>query len=142
MKTPRDLLFARHQVATPKLDAIRRQMLAELNHQDTETPSWASCLATGCLGGLTKLWEELILPSRRIWTGLATIWILIFAVNVAQREPAPNGKAYSTPMMLSARDQQRWVNELFADHAIATELTPPKNSSPRPRTKTATFLLT
>ncbi len=31
MKTPRDILFARHQAAAPKLDAIRRSVLAGLN---------------------------------------------------------------------------------------------------------------
>jgi predicted DNA-binding protein YlxM (UPF0122 family) len=39
MKTPRDILFARHQAAAPKLDAIRREVVAELNNQETKEQS-------------------------------------------------------------------------------------------------------
>ena len=35
MKTPRDILLERHQAASPKLDAIRREIVdAEFNRED------------------------------------------------------------------------------------------------------------
>jgi len=60
MKTPREILFQRHQDATPKLDAVRRTVLAGLNHQDTKTRSWTDNFVSLCLGGSYRLWRELI----------------------------------------------------------------------------------
>jgi hypothetical protein len=34
------------------------------------------------------LWQELILPSRRIWAGLACAWVVIAVLNLASSEPA------------------------------------------------------
>ena len=97
MKTPRDILFARHQAAAPKLDAIRREVVAGLNHQATKAPSPAINLVSWCLGGSKKLWQELIWPCRRIWTGLSVIWILIFIVNFSQRDDSQTMLAKSAP---------------------------------------------
>jgi hypothetical protein len=86
MKTPRDILLVRHQTAAPKLDAIRREVLAE-----KVTPARAGgsgALAAVWLNWPVVLWRELIWPSRRIWTGLAAIWILIFIFNFSQRDPS------------------------------------------------------
>ena len=139
MKTPRNILLAQHRAAGPKLDAIRRTVLAEeLNNQVTKKPSWALNFVTLLLRGSKTLWSELILPSRRIWAGLAAAWLLIVAVNVLQREPATAGKfssASSAPPMMSFREQQRWMNELFADRSVAADTEPPKYFSPKPRTE-------
>jgi hypothetical protein len=35
--------------------------------------------------------------------------------------------------MMSFREQQRWINELFADRAPSTEAEPPKTIPPKPR---------
>ena len=141
MKTSRDILLAQHRAAGPKLDAIRRAVVAEeLNHQDTKAQSWAANLVSWCLGGSNLFWRELILPSRRTWAGLAAVWLLLVAVNVLQREPATAGKfssSSSAPTMMSLREQQRWMNELFADRTMATDAEPPKTFSPKPRTETA-----
>ena len=140
MKTPRDILLAQHRAAGPQLDAIRRAVVAEeLNNQGTKEPSWALNFVSLFLRGSKTLWRELILPSRRTWSGLAAVWLLIVAVNVLQREPATAGKfssASSAPTMMSFREQQRWMNELFADRTVATDAEPPKTFSPKPRTET------
>ncbi|HUD82763.1 MAG TPA: hypothetical protein VMQ67_04640 [Candidatus Saccharimonadales bacterium] len=34
------------------------------------------------------LWRELVLPSRRIWAGLACAWLLIAVLNLASSEPS------------------------------------------------------
>jgi hypothetical protein len=142
MKTPRDILFARHQAAAPKLDALRCEVVVKLNHQDTKAQSRAGNLASWCLGGSNKLWLELVLPCRRIWTGLATVWILIFIVNVFQRDGSQAMLAKSAPpeMMMTFRDQQKLLNELLADRSPPMEAERPKNYSPKPRTETTELL--
>ncbi len=135
MKTPRDILFARHENAGRKLDAIRREMVAGLNRQDTKTPSGVLVLVSWCLGVSNKLWQEIILPSRRTWSGLATAWILILLVNFAEREPSPAGNISAAPVMISFREQQRWMNKLCAERAPMADAEPPKTFSPKPRTE-------
>ena len=98
MKTPQEILFARHQSAAgPRLDAIRREVVAELNHQGTKAQSWTKTLVSWCLGCSNKLWLELVWPCRRIWAGLAAVWILIFVFNFSQRDPAEMLARKSSP---------------------------------------------
>jgi hypothetical protein len=135
MKTPRDILFAHHKNAAPKLDAIRREVVAELNHQDTKAQSRTENLVSWCLGGSNKLWLELVWPCRRIWTGLAAVWILIIAVNLSQRDPAEMMARKSPPpspeMILTFRQQEMLLAELIGPNEprIAE---PPKTFTPRP----------
>src|SRR5450631_2714615 len=96
MKTPRDILFGRHQAATPKLDAIRHKFMTELNNQATKEQSRPDSLVPWFMGCSNQLWLELIWPFRRIWTGLAAVWILIFIVNVSQRDGSQTVIAKST----------------------------------------------
>lgn len=138
MKTPRDILFARHQAVAPKLDAIRREVVAGLNNKGTKKLSWLAFLVASLLGCSNKLWQELVWPCRRIWTGLATVWILIFIVNFSQRDNVNSvtGKSVrSGGVVMSLQTQQRWMNELFADRAISSEVDRPRNFSPKPRTE-------
>ena len=142
MKTPREILLKRHQSAAPKLDAIRREVVAELNHQDTKAQSWTENLTSWCLGGSNKLWIELIWPCRRIWTGLAAVWILIFIVNFSQRDGSQTVMAKSVPpeMMMTFRDQQKWLDELLADRSLPLDAERPRIFSPKPRTETLELL--
>lgn len=143
MKMLRDILFIRHQAAEPKLDAIRREVVARLNHQDTKAQSWSTILVSWCLGGSNKLWLELVLPCRRIWTGLAVAWILIFIVNVSQHDGTQAVIAKSSPpmeMMMTFRDQQKLLNELLADHSLPADAERPRIFLPKPRTETMKLL--
>ena len=138
MKTPREILFARHQTAAPKLDAIRREVVAGLNPQDTKARSGATTLAAWGLGGANKLWLELVWPCRRVWTGLAAAWILILMVNFSLRDNAgrATGKpARSGEMIMSVQAQQRWMNELLADSSAPPEADRPRNVAPKPRSE-------
>jgi hypothetical protein len=124
MKTPRDILFVRHQAVVPKLDAVRREVVTELNHQGTKEQSWPASVVALLLGCSNKLWLELIWPCRRIWTAFAAVWILIFVVNLSQRDSSQNMIVKSTPspeMMMTFRDQQKLLNELFADRSLPVE---------------------
>jgi hypothetical protein len=136
MKTPREILLAQHRAVEPKLDAIRHAVVAEeLNNQVTKKPSWAQNLIVWFLGCSNLFWRELILPSRRIWAGLAAVWLVIAAVNLAERDHSSPGNISSAPVMMSLREQQRWMNELFADRSLPVDTEPPKIFSPKPRTE-------
>ncbi len=129
MKTPRDILLARHQAAAPKLDAIRREAV---NSQFRRRDFAAIVLYLPSL-----FWRELILPSRRVWTGLAAIWILILAVNFSLRDRSQVALANARPspqMMVAFRQQQQLMSELFnpSDVPVAE---PKKPYAPRPGTE-------
>jgi hypothetical protein len=138
MKTPRDILFTRHRAAMPKLDAIRREVVTNFNHQDTKAPSWTMILVSWCLGGSIQLWRELVWPCRRIWSGLAVVWILLLVINVAQRDRASVNLAKASPpavSLMTFRDQQKLLNELFADRSLPAEAERPRIYLPKPRTE-------
>ena len=138
MKTPRDILFVRHQAAAPKLDAIRAEVVRELNNQGTKEQSIPASLVTSFLGCSNKLWQELIWPSRRVWSGLATVWVLLFLINFSQRDSSAMVMAKSAPTaeaMTTFRDQQKLLNELFADRSLPVDAESPRTFSPKPRTE-------
>ena len=143
MKSPRDILFSSHQTAVPKLDAIRREAVAGLNHQDTKAQGGAANLVSWCLSGSNKLWLELIWPCRRIWAGLAAVWILLFIINFSQRAGSQTVIAKSTPtveMVATFRDQQKLLNELLADRSLPVDAGRTRIYSPKPRTETMELL--
>jgi hypothetical protein len=138
MKTSRDILFARHQAAAPKLDAIRRSVVDELNNQTTKEQSFFAVFVSSFLCCSNKFWLELVWPCRRIWTGLATVWLLLFIVNFSQRDNASSVTGQpvrSGGIIMSAQAQQRWMNELFADRSSPPEAERPRNFAPKPRTE-------
>ena len=134
MKKPRDILFARHQAAAPKLDALRQQVI------QTRFPSGGEIRVSFVL----RLWLELVLPCRRIWTGLAVVWILLFIVNLSQRDHSPVSVAKSSPtaqMEVMLADQQKLLNELLADRSPPLDADRPRNFVPKPRTASATIVI-
>jgi len=131
--------LARHQTAAPKLDAIRREVVAELNNQATRKPSRSASFVTWLLGCSNTLCVELVWPCRRIWTGLAAVWVGILIVNFSQRDGSQTVIAKSSPpmeMMMTFRDQQKLLNELFADRSLPVDVERPRIYSPKPRTET------
>jgi hypothetical protein len=143
MKTPREILLARHRAAVPQLDAIRRSVVAELNRPATREQNFLASLVAGLRNGCNPLWRELVWPCRRVWTGLAVVWILILAVNFSQRDRTSAALVKSTPtagMMMTFSDQQKMLNELFADRSLPAEAERPRIFSPKPRTEAANFL--
>jgi hypothetical protein len=135
MKTPREILLERHRAVGPKLDAIRSAVVAGLNHEATKEQTGTNFMAVWLLGCAERLWQELFLPSRRVWSGLAAAWVSIVVVNFAERDPAPSGKAAAAPVMMNLADQQRLLNELFADRTPAADADREKTFSPKPRTE-------
>ncbi|HKW31176.1 MAG TPA: hypothetical protein VJT54_17765 [Verrucomicrobiae bacterium] len=87
------------------------------------------------LGNAVRLpFRELIWPCRRIWMGLAAVWVVILAVNfsahdtelVAGKSPPPTPE-----MILTFRQQERLLAELIGPNEPRVAV-PPKPFSPRP----------
>jgi len=138
MKTPREILLARHQAAAPKLDAIRREVVevaADVNRrkQSVRELTFAATLANT----IRLLFLELIWPCRRIWAGLVSVWILILAANVSLREhsPAIIITGPSSEMMMTLKDQQKILAELLTDYSVTRDADRQKIFAPKPRTE-------
>ena len=138
MKTPREILFARHQAAAPKLDAIRREVVivaADVNRrkQPIRELTFAGTLANG----IRLSFLEIIWPCRRIWTGLAVVWVLILAANIFLREQSPAiiKSGPSSEMMMTLKDQQKILAELLTDHSTPPDADRQKLFAPKPRTE-------
>jgi hypothetical protein len=132
MKTPRELLFTRHQSAAPKLDAIRQQVIEQ------QCRTVRRDITESSIHFITQAWMELVWPCRRIWTGLAVVWVLLAIINISQRDssPAVMAKTTSTREMVTMfRDQQKMLNELLADRALPVEAERPRTFAPKPRTE-------
>lgn len=132
MKTPREILFHRHQATDAKLDALRHEVVAQL-------PSVVSLRHEALpLRLLFTFWRELILPAHRIWAGLAVAWVLLLIAN-SQLAPPPRSTfaaQNNVPMELWQRYQEE--RRLFAELTGATEtkaVPPVKPFTPRPRSE-------
>ncbi len=145
MKTPRDILLERHRTTETKLDAIRREvMAAQLNNQETKEQSQQSSFVSWFLCCSNKFWLELILPSRRIWAGLAAVWVLMIAVNVSLRDRSPGMAMKSAPgpaMILSFQQQERMLSELIGPNETPVAK-PAAPLEPRPRSEWRIEILT
>jgi hypothetical protein len=142
MKTPRDLFLERYRAATPQLDRIRNEVLtSELieKRRPTPEPRGAGGAGLSWVWIARIVWHELIRPSRRTWTGLAAVWLLIFGLNLAApHEPQTlvHAPAPPAPEVLAAlREQSRMLTELLnsgiAPEANASEPTAPERRSDR-----------
>jgi hypothetical protein len=133
MKTPREIILARHQAATPKLDDIRHAVVGKLNNEATKEQKSQNIFVSLLLSCSKDIWRELILPSRRIWTGLAAVWVIILAANFSMRDHAPITMAKSpSPEMISTfQQQEQLLSELIGpDETSIAE--PQKTFVPRP----------
>ena len=83
MKTPREILLGRHQAAQARLDRIRQDAVAEMtrDRRISDEPAPARELPLLAAAAL-KLWRELILPSRTVWTGLVAVWLMILGFHL------------------------------------------------------------
>jgi len=132
MKTPREILLQKHQAAEPKLDRIRQEILAEL----LQTAAPEKSRAPERVSFFLKLWLELILPARRIWLGLAAIWIVILAVNFSSNdEPrlAGNAAAPDAQTIAELKEQKLLMAQLLGLNDADADK--PKSIAPRPRSE-------
>jgi hypothetical protein len=131
MKTPREILLAKHQAADTKLDKIRRAVIGELNNEGTEEQSFVAWL----LRCSQNFWRELILPRPQAWAAVAALWILIFALKLSTQDPSPvaaKKTSLSPEVFAELKEQKAFFGEL-AGLPPLSEAKPPKELPPRPR---------
>jgi len=130
MKTPRDILLARHKSADTKLDEIRRRTVIELTPRSTREPE---------LPFVLKLWHELIWPCHRTWAGLAAVWlaILVFNHSQAQRSHAAIAKSTTPPgeMRVALQEQRRVLEEIIGPPLRTVIAEPPRRPNNQPRSQ-------
>jgi hypothetical protein len=132
MKTPREILLERHQVAQPKLDRLRQQVLSSALEARAASPH-LHVLARAAL----KMWRELIWPSRRTWAGLTAAWVVLAAINLEMgdtvRMSAGERLLPASDLAQAFAEQKRVLAELLQP-AIALPPKPPR-PSPRPHSE-------
>jgi hypothetical protein len=132
MKTPREVLFARHQAAMPKLDAICRKVVAR------ECAGIGREKAGGSASFLAQFWLEVVWPCRRFWTALAAVWVLVIIVNLSQRDDSQALIAEShrtAEIMMMVRNQEELLNSSLPDRSEPLEAARPRNGAPKPRSE-------
>jgi anti-sigma factor RsiW len=91
-------------------------------------------------------WQDVIWPCRRLWTGLAAVWVVIFAGNFSLHDHSQTIAMKSSPpsqaMIASFKDQQKVLAELLADYSTPRAAERQKFFSPKPRTENETILTT
>lgn len=126
MKTARELLFKRHQSIEPKLDAQRAKVVFQLGEGSKNVQSEPRRRSLKL-----RIWQELILPARRLWLGAAAAWCVIGLLHAT----APSAKP-----LLNAQAPQPSVEMIavlqYPDLAAAAELKPvSKDRAPGPRSE-------
>jgi len=99
-------------------------------------------LAPGMI--LFECWRQLILPSRRIWAGLAAVWLLLLAANASLHSGPQTAVAKSAPtseMISSFRQQEKILAELIGQNELRATAAP-KPFSPQPRSQRRFEILT
>lgn len=135
MKTPKDILFARHRPAEAKLDEIRgKAVVAVRDHRAAEAKLLAEAdRPDGIIGFLRALlqWKP------QTWAALAAVWILIFAFKVSTHDASPvaaKKSSLSPEVVAELREQRLFFAELIGMRD-SHDAEPPKSFSPRPRSE-------
>ncbi len=136
MKTPREILLARHRGAEPSLDAVRKDALKAITNRHSETPAVKQSPGSA----LWMICRELFVPARRIWSGLAVCWALIFVLRFAAHEtPAvvvAKTSSQPTPEMMAAlRPQQQLFVELLSGETKQSDADQPRRLRPLPHSE-------
>ena len=82
--------------------------------------------------------KDMVWPCRRIWTGLAVVWLALLMVNVSQRGPsrteAKRGSRPSPEMVRAYLEHEGFLVEMSRP-ARKREVEPPKPLMPEPRSE-------
>jgi len=124
MKTPREVLLQRHQSVTPRLDTIRRNVVADLTtplHRETERSTAARFLS------------EFLLPLRWHLAGMSALWLLAALLSIDRTStPSQTAKASSpSPQMAAVTlfENRRQLAEMIN---APTDETAPPTPAPQP----------
>ena len=133
MKTPREILFERHQAIAPKLDAIRETAVAAVGDHCITNPSAVTDRRYNL--------REFLFSLRWHLAGMSAVWLVIAFLSLnAGHSPglaasAPARKIPSAQIiMASLRENRRQLLELMQP-AEARGEQPQKSILPRPRSQ-------
>ena len=133
MKTPREILLARHAQAQPQLDDIRRRALAAAS---TSAPARAAFWDR-----LARSAAEFFRIPRLAWAGFGAAWAIIIALNIASSETSPGrppaaaqAPSRSPEMLQALREQKRFYDELVGAVQETIDAKTPR-FVPRPRSE-------
>ena len=130
MKTPREVLLARHRGIEPKLEQMWPSVAAICDRRGSREVG-------AHRAPLQLLWRELIWPCRRVWAGLACAWTLIIVVHVASSEPTTRDTGKTPPQsreeMQALAEQRRMLAQLIEPTAEPSEKH--KSELPGPRSE-------
>jgi hypothetical protein len=111
MKTPREILLARHQAAEPKLDAIRNTAVASVYDRRTHSPAVADRRYN---------WREFFLSLRWHLAGMGAAWLIIVLLNLnvgyatTLASAIPRGKIPPAQIILAClRENRRELLEMI-----------------------------
>lgn len=82
-------------------------------------------------------WQDVIRPCRRVWAALAAVWVVILAGNFSLHEHSQTFAVKSSPqaMIMSFKDQQKILAELFTERSPTRDAEPQRFFPPKPRTE-------
>ena len=88
---------------------------------------------------LSEWLKDVIWPCRRVWGGLAAVWMVILAGNLSLREHPQTFMKKSSPtpqeMIMAIKDRQSILAELLSDHSLPHDADRQKFFLPKPRTE-------
>jgi hypothetical protein len=129
MKTPREVLLQRHQSATPRLDTIRRKVVADMTappDRESQQPIIARFL------------REFLLPLRWHLAGMSALWLFAALLSIDRASTPPQTAIASSPssqMAAALFENRRQLAEMInspTDEA-ATSTPVPQPFIPRRR---------
>jgi len=131
MKTPMEILFERHRGATPKIDAVRRTVIAGLADPRgaAEVPAQSESSRSG-----PASFREFILSMRWHLAGIGAAWILVALLNrdtspTPVRDVAKASKPLARELLTAWRENRRQMLEMM--ELPVPEQTPPPNTPQR-----------
>jgi hypothetical protein len=137
MKTPREILLRRHQVATRELDKRRAEaLLAMRSHPSNAARHDVDREMTLPVRAALAVWRELIWPCRKTWAGIAAAWLLIISINFlildAPGATRGGGGIDTTDIRTLIAEQARLIAELGE---TVPSSPPPQPAASRPRSQ-------
>ena len=132
MKTPREILFARHRAAEEKLDALREETVSAVGDQRLRQSQ-----STAVTDYRYNFWREIFSFRPQALAGLVVVWLVIFAFRFAtpdQPRLAETKSSAAPHVIAEVRQQKRLFAELVGE-PLSSEAKPSKALTPRPRSE-------
>ena len=121
MKTPRELILARHQSTEAKLKVIRAEELAACVHSTAE-PNRPHRPTFDLVAAARGFCQETFGPWRRAWIGIGAVWLGLLVLSLATGEtprtasvkpPRPDPEALAV-----LREQRQLLAQLLGSSAL------------------------